>query len=163
MEEMERLNRAFGIGIILLSPFSNDTRELFQARKKELDYYTIDKLSRINPDFKNFIVKTTKVLNSQNDVVEDVKNGLQKFCDKGFTSEDEIAYYCDETNIPMQHIHITDYQRPFILIGTTSLLTSSQEMGTNASRCLSSFCIYALYRLSPAHLQNVRHQFQSTD
>ena len=102
MEEMERLNRAFGIGIILLSPFSNDTRELFQARKKKLDYYTIDKLSRINPDFKNFIVKTTKVLNSQNDVVEDVKNGLQKFCDKGFASEDEIAYYCNETNIPLK-------------------------------------------------------------
>ena len=37
----------------------------------------------------------------------------------------------------MQHIHITDYQRQSILIGTTSLLTSSQEMGTNASRCFS--------------------------
>ena len=64
---------------------------------------------------------------------------------------------------PMQHIHITDYQRPFILIGTTSLLTSSQKMGINASRCLSPLCIDALYRLSPAHSQNVHHQFQTTD
>lgn len=33
MEEMERLNRSFGIGIIKLSPYSDDTTELFSARK----------------------------------------------------------------------------------------------------------------------------------
>lgn len=48
MEEMERLNRAFGIGVIKLSPYTDDTKELFPARKNELDYYTIDKLCRIN-------------------------------------------------------------------------------------------------------------------
>lgn len=102
MEEMERLNRAFGIGVILLSPLSDETRELFQARKKELDYHTIDKLSRINPDFRNFIYRITKVLNSQNDVVDDVKNGLQKFCDRGFASDNEITAYCAETGIPLK-------------------------------------------------------------
>ena len=55
MEEMARLNRPFGIGVIKLSPYSDDTAVLFSARKNELDYYTIDKLCRMNPDFKSFI------------------------------------------------------------------------------------------------------------
>lgn len=33
MEEMERLNRSFGIGVIKLSPYSDNTLELFSARK----------------------------------------------------------------------------------------------------------------------------------
>ena len=100
MEEMARLNRSFGIGIIKLSPYSDDTAVLFPARKNELDYYTIDKLCRINPDFKSFITKVTKVLNAQAEVLEDVKGGLQKFCDKGFSSQEEILAYCDENHIP---------------------------------------------------------------
>lgn len=100
LEEMERLNRAFGIGLIELSPYSNDTKIRFQARKNELDYHTIDKLSRINHDFRDFIAKTTKVLNAHNDVLDDVKNGLQKFCDKGFLSEEEIVKYCNDNGIP---------------------------------------------------------------
>ena len=100
MEEMERLNRSFGIGIIKLSPYSDDTTELLPARKNELDYYTIDKLCRINNDFKSFITKATKVLNAQSEVLEDVKSGLQKFCDKGFSSPEEIQAYCKEVHLP---------------------------------------------------------------
>ena len=100
MEEMARLNRSFGIGVIKLSPYSDDTAVLFPARKNELDYYTIDKLCRMNPDFKSFITKATKVLNAQTEVLEDVKGGLQKFCDKGFSSQEEILAYCDENHIP---------------------------------------------------------------
>lgn len=100
MEEMARLNRSFGIGVIELSPYSNGTKILFHARKNELDYYTIDKLCRINQDFRNFITKTTKVLNAQNDVLEEVKSGLLSFCDKGFNNEDEVLTYCNERHIP---------------------------------------------------------------
>ena len=100
MEEMARLNRSFGIGVIKLSSYKDDTQVLFSARKNELDYYTIDKLCRINKDFKSFIVKTTKVINSQSDVLEEVKKGLQDFCDKGFSSDDEILKYCNENHIP---------------------------------------------------------------
>ena len=100
MEEMARLNRSFGIGVIKLSPYDDDTTVLFPARKNELDYYTIDKLCRINLDFKNFITKTTKVLNAATEVLEDVKGGLQRFCDKGFSSEDEVLAYCNENHIP---------------------------------------------------------------
>lgn len=100
MEEIARLNRAFGIGIIQLSPYVDATKELFPARRNELDYYTIDKLCRINPDYKDFIVKITKVINAQTEVLEDVKSGLQKFCDKGFTCQEEIIRYCNEKHIP---------------------------------------------------------------
>ena len=85
MEEMERLNRSFGIGVIKLSPYKDDTTILFPARKNELDYYTIDKLCRINTDFKNFITRSTKVINAQTEELEDVKGGLLRFCDKGFS------------------------------------------------------------------------------
>lgn len=100
MEEMERLNRSFGIGVIKLSPYKDDTTILFPARKNELDYYTIDKLCRINTDFKNFISRSTKVINAQTEVLEDVKGGLQRFCDKGFASDDEVLTYCKENHIP---------------------------------------------------------------
>lgn len=100
MEEMERLNRSFGIGVILLSPYTGETKELFQPRKNELDYYTIDKLCRINDDFKDFVTKTTKVLNAPSNLVDDVKNGLQRFCDPCFENEDEILTYCRENHIP---------------------------------------------------------------
>lgn len=100
MEEIARLNRAFGIGIIQLSPYADATKELYPARHNELDYYTIDKLCRINQDFKDFIIKATKVLNAQTEVIEDVKGGLQKFCDKGFTTPEEIIAYCKRNHIP---------------------------------------------------------------
>jgi hypothetical protein len=100
MEEMERLNRSFGIGVILLSPYTGETKELFPARKNELDYYTIDKLCRINDNFKDFVTKTTKVLNAPANLVDDVKNGLQSYCDPGFENEDEILTYCKDNHIP---------------------------------------------------------------
>ena len=73
---------------------------LFPARKNELDYYTIDKLCRINPDFKEFINKTSKVITAQTDVLDDVKGGLQRYCDKTLASEDEVIAYCNESHIP---------------------------------------------------------------
>ncbi|MDE6497300.1 MAG: hypothetical protein K2L21_01430 [Muribaculaceae bacterium] len=103
LEEMERLNRAFGIGIIRLSPYDTDTRILFPARKNEVDYYTVDKLCRINLDFKKFMERTARVLNAQSDMLEDVRRGLEQFCDKTFDSEAELLQYCTEKNIPLSN------------------------------------------------------------
>lgn len=101
MEEMERLNRSFGIGIIRLAAYDNDTKILFAARKNEVDYYTIDKLCRINKDFRVFMERTARVLNAQSEMLEDVKSGLTQFCDKGFSSDSELIAYCKERKIPM--------------------------------------------------------------
>ena len=53
----------------------------------------------------------------------------------------------------MQHIYITDYQWQFILIGTTSVSTNTQNVGANANRCISQLCIYVLYRFLSAFLR----------
>ena len=68
-----------------------------------------------------------------------------------------------DRRLPMQHIYIADYQRLFILIGTTSVFTSTQNVGTNAMCCISQLCIYVLYRLLSAILRNVRYQIQRVD
>ena len=73
------------------------------------------------------------------------------------------AVFCYETYFAMQHIYIVDYQRLFILIGTTSVFTSTQNVGTNANRCISWFCIYVLYRLLSAILWNVGYQIQCVE
>lgn len=83
-----------------------------------------------------------------------------------FQSAFQIFYNCNYMitiqlgYFPMQHIYIIDYQRPFILIGTTSVLTNTQNVGTNANRCISWYCIYVLYRLFSVLLWNVRYQIQ---
>ena len=37
-DEMECLNKSFGIGVIKLSPYQDDRTILFLSRKNELDY-----------------------------------------------------------------------------------------------------------------------------
>ena len=44
MSEMERLSQSFGIGIIELSANPYESKILFTANFKELDFKTIDKL-----------------------------------------------------------------------------------------------------------------------
>lgn len=101
LEELERLNRSFGIGVIKISPYVDSTKILFPARKNEVDYHTVDKLCRINSDFHNFMERTARVLNAQTEVLEDVKGGLLRSCDKPFATEEELQSYCCEHNIPM--------------------------------------------------------------
>lgn len=97
-EEMARLNNAFGIGIILMQ--ANDSKILFPAREKALDYNTIEKLNNLNPDFCEFIKKLSKVMNASKDYTPDAKNSFEKICDKIFGSDEELDTYCKEHNIP---------------------------------------------------------------
>lgn len=69
----------------------------------------------------------------------------------------------NEMIIVDEHVYITDYQRQFNLIGTTFVLTNTQNVGTNADRCISLFCIYVLYRLFSALLWNVLCQIQGIE
>ncbi len=97
-EEMARLNNAFGIGIILMQ--ANDSKILYPAREKALDYNTIEKLNNLNPDFCEFIKKLSKVMNASKDYTADAKNSFEKICDKIFESDDDLESYCKEHNIP---------------------------------------------------------------
>ena len=97
-EEMERLNNAFGIGIILMQ--ANDSKILYPAKEKSLDYITIEKLNNLNPDFCSFITKLSKVMNASKDYTADARNSFEKICDKIFESDEELEAYCKEHNIP---------------------------------------------------------------
>lgn len=97
-EEMERLNNAFGIGIILMQ--ANDSKILYPAKEKALDYNTIEKLNNLNPDFCSFITKLSKVMNASKDYTADARNSFEKICDKIFESDEELEAYCKEHTIP---------------------------------------------------------------
>lgn len=97
-EEMERLNNAFGIGIILMQV--NDSKILYPAKEKQLDYNTIEKLNNLNSDFCEFIKKLSKVMNATKDYTADARNSFEKICDKIFESDEEQEQYCKEHNIP---------------------------------------------------------------
>jgi len=97
-EEMARLNNAFGIGIILMQ--ANDSRVLYPAKEKALDYNTIEKLNNLNLDFCEFIKKLSKVMNASKDYTVDAKSSFIKICDKIFESDEEQEAYCKEHNIP---------------------------------------------------------------
>ena len=97
-EEMARLNNAFGIGIISMQ--ANDSRVLYPAKEKALDYNTIEKLNNLNPDFCEFIKKLSKVMNASKDYTADAKSSFIKICDRIFESDEEQEAYCKEHNIP---------------------------------------------------------------
>lgn len=97
-EEMARLNNAFGIGIILMQV--NDSKILYPAKEKALDYNTIEKLNNLNSDFCEFIKKLSKVMNASRDYTADAKSSFVKICDKIFESDEEQEAYCKEHNIP---------------------------------------------------------------
>lgn len=62
INEMERLNKLFGIGIIQLKSYPYKSRILFQAKRHDLDFQTIDKLCNMNSDFKTFIGHTRDLI-----------------------------------------------------------------------------------------------------
>lgn len=97
-EEMERLNNAFGIGIILMQ--ATEAIILYPAREKQLDYITIEKLNRINKQFCEFISKLSKVLLASKDYSDIARDSLIAICDKVFETDEEIETYCKEHNIP---------------------------------------------------------------
>lgn len=101
-EEMERLNQSFGIGIIELNPNPYESKVLFQAKYKELDFKTIDKLSKINPEFENFIEQTEKLLTADEKYLKSTEKELDEFCDKYFKNDSEIEKYCKDKHIPIE-------------------------------------------------------------
>lgn len=89
IDEIRRLNNAFGIGIIKLDPMNVEQSEiLFSAKATEfLDWETIDRLTEENSDFKRFI----------DDLMEDIKLGkVKSFYDKTLCPEECEQYVKDK-------------------------------------------------------------------
>ena len=100
IEEMERLNQSFGIGIIELNSNPYRSKVLFPAKSRELDFKTIDKLCKINKDFEKFIEQTEKLMTAEERYYKSTEKELDEFCDNYFANDTEVEQYCKEKYIP---------------------------------------------------------------
>jgi hypothetical protein len=99
-EEMARLNQSFGIGIIELHSNPYQSKILFPATYRDLDFKTIDKLCKINNAFNKFIEQTEKLLSLTDErYYKSIENELDEFCDDYFVNDTEIEKYCNDKNI----------------------------------------------------------------
>jgi|TARA_R110000850_G_C9955170_1_gene463946 hypothetical protein len=99
-DEMERLNQSFGIGIIELNANPYQSKILFPAIYKDLDFKTIDKLCKINKEFEQFIEQTDRLMTAQERYYKSTEKELDEFCDGYFENDSEVEKYCKEKNIP---------------------------------------------------------------
>lgn len=99
-DEMDRLNQSFGIGIIQLKSNPYESKILYPARYRSLDYKTIDKLCNVNDSFKRFIEQTSNILTADTKLHNAIKLELHNFCDDYFLSDTDFINYCQEKNIP---------------------------------------------------------------
>ncbi len=89
IDEIRRLNNAFGIGVIRLNQEHFMQSEiLFSAKERDsLDWDTVNRLVAENPDFRKFL----------DDLMEDITVGKVKSTyDKIFTTEEEAQEYFNE-------------------------------------------------------------------
>lgn len=98
-EEMERLNQSFGIGIIELKSNPYESKVLYSAKYRDLDFKTIDKLCKINKDFEKFIEQAEKLMTASEKYAKATEKELVEFCDKYFESDTEMEEYCKKKNI----------------------------------------------------------------
>lgn len=101
LEEMERLNQSFGIGIIELNANPYQSKILFQPEYRDLDFKTIDKLCRINKEFEKFIEQSEKLLTAEEKYYFATEKEFDSFCDEYFDNDTEIENYCKEKHIPI--------------------------------------------------------------
>lgn len=101
-EEMERLNQSFGIGIIELKANPYESKILFPAKYKDLDFKTIDKLCKINKDFESFIEQIEKLMTASDKYYKSTEKELDEFCDSYFLNDTEIENYCKMKFIPLE-------------------------------------------------------------
>ena len=103
LNELERLNESFGIGIIELKSNPFESKILFQAKYKELDFKTIDKLCNINATFGQFIEYIEEIIINKGNNFQRVKNEFENnFCDNFLKNDEEILKYCIEKNILLE-------------------------------------------------------------
>ena len=102
LEEMERLNQSFGIGIIELNSNPYQSKVPFPAKYRDLDFKTIDKLCKINKEFEKFIEQTEKLMTAEERYYKSTEKELDEFCDNYFANDTEVEQYCKEKHIPTE-------------------------------------------------------------
>jgi hypothetical protein len=102
LEEMERLNQSFGIGVIELNANPYQSKVLFPAKIRSLDFKTIDKLCKINKEFEKFIEQTEKLMTAEDRYYKSTEKELDEFCDAYFANDSEVEKYCIDNHIPTE-------------------------------------------------------------
>lgn len=103
-EEMARLNQSFGIGIIKLKANPYQSKILYPAVYRDLDFKTIDKLCKMNHEFEKFIEQTEKLLTASDKYVSGAEKELNEFCDSYFANDTEVEAYCKNSSIPLEEV-----------------------------------------------------------
>ena len=103
-EEMERLNQSFGIGVIELNANPYQSKILFPAKQRDLDFKTIDKLCKMNKEFEKFIEQTEKLLTANEKYISGAEKELDEFCDHYFSNDTEVEKYCKDKHIPTEEM-----------------------------------------------------------
>lgn len=101
-EEMARLNQSFGIGIIELNANPYQSKILYPALFRDLDFKTIDKICKMNKEFEKFIEQTEKLMTASEKYVSGAEKELDEFCDCYFANDTEVENYCKEKHIPTE-------------------------------------------------------------
>ncbi|WP_394993874.1 hypothetical protein [Emticicia sp.] len=102
LEEMERLNQSFGIGVIELNANPYQSKVLFPPKYHDLDFKTIDKLCKINKEFEKFIEQTEKLMTAEERYYKSTEKELDEFCDDYFENDTEMEKYCKDKYIPTE-------------------------------------------------------------
>ncbi|MBG6111968.1 hypothetical protein H4V97_000359 [Flavobacterium sp. CG_23.5] len=101
-EEMSRLNQSFGIGIIELNANPYQSKILYTAKYRDLDFKTIDKLCKINKEFEKYIEQTEKLMTAEERYYKSTEKELDDFCDDYFENDSDVEKYCKENYIPTE-------------------------------------------------------------
>lgn len=102
IEELERLNQSFGIGIIELNANPYESKVLFQPTFRNLDFKTIDKLCKISKDFEKFIEQIETLMTAEERYYKSTEKELDEFCDDYFSNDTEVEKYCKDKYIPTE-------------------------------------------------------------
>jgi hypothetical protein len=102
LDELERLNQSFGIGVIELNANPYQSKILFPPTYRDLDFKTIDKLCKINKEFEKFIEHAEKLMTAEEKYVRGTETELNEFCDTYFMNDTEVETYCKEKHIPLE-------------------------------------------------------------
>ncbi|MFI3253672.1 MAG: HTH domain-containing protein [Eubacteriales bacterium] len=94
IEELQRLNNAFGIGIIQLNPKNISQSDIIFSSKSSqtLDFQTIDRLVTENPDFKEFMQHVLS------DTTDNIANLRGKY-DEIFQDDESACEYAEKLGI----------------------------------------------------------------
>ena len=101
LDELQRLNQSFGIGFILLKSNPYETNIIFNAKYRELDFKTLDRLCFDNKGFSEFIELIDKYLDAEEKYLNGVRKEFEEKCDK-ILKDEEYIKYCKNYNIPLK-------------------------------------------------------------